>query len=209
MHKKLIIDCFEKAKSETGAEKTSVLSKHISDALSEEYNYPVNERTLRNYINDLEKENFSISINIANELAKYLGYKDLKDYSKNVANKKKKKSFNKYIIGGLIVVASYFGIEANMDKCMIWNEDHFEKIACEEKNAKPINKELLNRFKKINPNCDYAFFNEKGEVQVWYGKSFNKELEYFTQLEVHPETGKTLKLITNHMINKYICLDKN
>ena len=186
----------------------SALSKHILDVLFKDYGFPINERTLSNYFNDLEKndgEAFRISTNITNELSKYLGYKDLRDYSKGITTKKKRSSLNKYVIAGLVVVATYFGIDATSDKCMIWKEDRFEKISCEENNAKPINEGLLTHFKKINPKCDYLFFDNKGDVQVWYGKNFNEELEFFNQLGVHPFTGKTLKPITDHMINKYIC----
>ncbi len=210
MHKKLILDCFEKSKLETGTEKLSSLSKHISDVLLEDYNFQVNERTLRNYFNDIGKnggEEFRISTNIANELSKYLGYNDLRDYSKVISIKKKTISLNKFIIGGLVIVSTYFGIDAVRDKCMIWKVDHFEKISCEEEKAKPINESLLLNFKKITPNCEYLFFSKNGDVQVWYGKNNRREIEFFTQLGVHPETGKALKPISRYIIEKYICLD--
>ena len=60
-------------------------------------------------------------------------------------------------------------------------------------------------FKKINPDCEYSFFNNDGSVRVWYGKNVSKELEFFTDLGLHPETGKTLKPITQYMIDKYVC----
>jgi hypothetical protein len=57
----------------------------------------------------------------------------------------------------------------------------------------------------VTPNCEDEFFNEDGSVKLWYGKNKNKDLEYFTALGLHPETGKTLKPITQYMIDKYIC----
>ena len=49
------------------------------------------------------------------------------------------------------------------------------------------------------------FTSKKGDVKIWYGKNIVKELEYFSLLGVHPETGKTLKPITEYMIKKHIC----
>jgi hypothetical protein len=37
-----------------------------------------------------------------------------------------------------------------------------------------------------------------------YGENQDKELEYFSGLSLHPETGKTLKLMAKYMIAKHI-----
>lgn len=42
-------------------------------------------------------------------------------------------------------------------------------------------------------------------MNLWYGKNNSGEIEYFTALDKHPKTGKTLKKITDYMIRKYIC----
>ena len=208
MHKKLILECFEKAKSQAGTEVVSSLSKHISEILLEDYSFQVNERTLRNYFKEAEKndgEDFNISKSIANELAKYLGNKSLRDYSESNRTIKKNKTLKTYIIGVLIVMVTYFGFKLYQDNCMIWKGDHYEKISCEEENDGSIDSKLLKNFKKIRPNCEPIYFNKKGEIKIWYGKNRIGELEYFTLLGMHPETGKTLKPITAYMIKKHIC----
>jgi len=45
-------------------------------------------------------------------------------------------------------------------------------------------------------------------VKIWYGRNIKKELEFFTSLGLHPETGKTLDPITDYMIKKYACPKK-
>lgn len=207
MYKKLILESFEKAKSEIGSEKPSSLSKHISDVLLEDYSFQVNERTLRNYNNEIEKndgEELNVSKSIANELTKYLGYDSIIDYSQKNKKGKKNKALKNYIIGVLIVIATYFGFNANQKKCMIWNNDHYEKISCEKENTKPIDNRLLKLFKKIDPNHETIFFNKKGDARIWYYKNEKGDLEFFTNLGLHPETGKTLKPITQYMIDKYL-----
>ncbi|WP_435682498.1 hypothetical protein [Nonlabens sp.] len=59
----------------------------------------------------------------------------------------------------------------------------------------------------MNVTCDTVFFKSDNSVRFWYGKNKKKEIEYFTDLGLHPETGKTLKPITGYMIEKYICVD--
>jgi hypothetical protein len=54
-------------------------------------------------------------------------------------------------------------------------------------------------------SCETEFFDSNGEAKIWYGKNRKKELESFTAIGLHPETGKTLDPITVYMIRKYIC----
>jgi regulator of replication initiation timing len=208
MHKKLIFEVFDKAKKEIGSEVLTSLSKHIADVLEEDYRFQINERTLRNNYQDALKSdnnNFKLSRTNADNLAKYLGYDSLRDYSKNQKRPWLKKNIEKIIIGGLVLIASYFGCEANQKKCMIWDNDHYKKISCEKENAKPIDKDLLLNFKRIDPDCKSEFFDEMCDVAIWYGKNMNGTLEYFTSLGLHPISGKSLKPITEYMIIKYVC----
>lgn len=208
MHKEIILESFKKAKSETGTDVLTSLSIHISEVLFEEQKFQINERTLRNYYKKALKsddDDFVISKNIVAELTKYIGYTDIREYSETHKTKNKKRIFEKVGIGMLIVTATYFGIDSTQKKCMIWKGNSYEKISCEEENAKPIKKGVLLNFKKIEPDCSTEYFTKKGEVKIWYGKNPLKEYEYFTRLGLHPETEKTLKPITKYMINEHIC----
>jgi hypothetical protein len=50
--------------------------------------------------------------------------------------------------------------------------------------------------------CEIIFFNSDKSAGFWYGKNKNHQLEYFTDLVLHPETSKTLKTISAYMIKK-------
>ena len=96
---------------------------------------------------------------------------------------------------------------------MIWDNDHYVEVKFDiEKynisQLKYYKEERIKFFKRIEPDCNYEFFSSDGSVMVWYGKNAKKELQYFTDYGLHPETGKTLKPITDYMINKYICDEK-
>jgi len=211
MHKKIIIQIFEKAEKESALKTVTQLATHISETLEQHHNLQLNERTLRNYHNDVKnnRNEHSISPLILDALCQYLGYKNLKDYTL----KTEKKSFKsrllankeKAVIGSLVVIASYFGIDSFEKSCMTWVDDHYEKEKCETENTIPIDNNLINNFKKISPDCDYTFFKEDGSTNLWYGKSVSGEYEYFTMLNKHPLTNKSLKEVTVYMIKTHIC----
>ncbi len=70
---------------------------------------------------------------------------------------------------------------------------------------KLYNADRIEHFRKIDPNCETDFFKNDGTEMLWYGKNKSGELEFFTSVGLHPETGKTLKKITKYIIKKYIC----
>lgn len=95
--------------------------------------------------------------------------------------------------------------------CMVWVENHYEAAVYDEvkdtAEVRPYNQVLLDNFKKITVSDTTTFFkNDNVDFPlVWYGKSPNKKkYEYFNQSGLHPETGKTLKPITQYIINKHI-----
>ena len=98
----------------------------------------------------------------------------------------------------------------NKQRWMVWEGSHYVEVSFDAdkyplSSLKLYNADRIANFKQIVPYCNTIFFNEDGSVNLWYGKSAKGELEYFTSLGKHPETGKTLKAITPYMINKYIC----
>lgn len=110
-----------------------------------------------------------------------------------------------------VLMISVFGITkyAVDDKeCMQWQEDHFELVYCETNpddstngNPKiPIDKELLD-LRKIKITDTTTFF-KNGKPIVWYCKT-GDEFECFNEPGFHPLNNKSLKPITNHMIDKY------
>ncbi|WP_435412704.1 hypothetical protein [Psychroserpens mesophilus] len=152
---------------------------------------------------------------------------DLENGKSTIVVKPKNKKFflwyrtmsatNKILLYIGVVMLIAFGsistkhILKNETRWMVWQEDHYVEVEFDTEKHKVNQLKLykedrINLFKKITPVCDSTkFFNEDGSVNIWYGKNRNKELEYFTALGLHPETGKTLKPITQYMIDKYIC----
>jgi hypothetical protein len=116
------------------------------------------------------------------------------------------------IISSIILLFIVFVIiPLNKTKWMVWQNDHYIETSFDlEKynldDLKLYKKERIEHFKKIeSPSCTTFFFKANGSENVWYGKNSKGELEYFTDLGLHPETGKTLKKITKYMIKTHIC----
>ena len=127
-----------------------------------------------------------------------------------------KKSLKKHqvliLVSLLIIFISVGFFYINQQRWMVWNGDHYIEVELNIKKygidqLKPYKEERIKYFKKIEPTCDVKYFDESGKVNIWYGKNRKGELEIFTSLGLHPETGKTLKPITKYMIQKYFCKD--
>ncbi|MDY2588192.1 hypothetical protein [Winogradskyella aquimaris] len=224
MIKDLIVDAYKKGKEaliEQGSTNPSdnAISEYISIFINEDCKIQINPRTLRNYYKDaLEDPEKDISISrtdVINSLCQFIGYSNYQDYVKTKNSHPKLRASKKYNIIGLIVLISIFIVsilffKKNEPRLMIWNNDHYEEVEFNlEKyklsDLKVYKQERIDNFKKIEPTCDYQFFDADGTVLIWYGKNTNKDYEFFTDLGLHPETGKTLKPITDYIIEKHIC----
>ena len=92
-------------------------------------------------------------------------------------------------------------------ECMQWNSNHYEVVDCSTESSGfldpriPLNKDRLG-LKKLDPKTIKTYF-ENGQPRVWYAKIDDK-IELFNQPGLHPTTGKTLKPITQYIINKYL-----
>ncbi|MGE8424775.1 MAG: hypothetical protein ACN6PI_18200 [Sphingobacterium siyangense] len=116
---------------------------------------------------------------------------------------------NKIIAGsGIATILASGGLFLNSfnqnSSCMIWKENHYEKIECEETspqmNAVPYN-ETVFQLKKITKPDTLNF--ENALDKVWYTKK-NGEVEFYTNYGLHPENGKTLKPVTKYILTKYV-----
>ena len=139
--------------------------------------------------------------------------KDFIDVAPKITNKK-------YIglLLGIVVVIGGFTIWNfnNEGDCMVWNKDHYEAVSCDIVSNKmslvrPIvtkkEESVISNFKKIKI-CDTTSFFKLGKPCVWYGKSVDGNYDCFTAPGLHPETGKTLRPITEYMISKHILKKK-
>lgn len=223
MHTKLLVLAFQKAEQEIQTDKVSPRAQLLSDFIFEDTKEPYGERILRekyNEVKDDAKKTIRLKKHVEDSLSHYLGYKDYPAFleannSPELDERNKIQALwinNKLtIIISLIIVASVLIYNSlTRQRWMVWQEDHYSEVKfdLEKYNVnqlKVYKEERIEFFKKINPSCDYEFFNKDGSVRVWYGKNKDKELECFTAYGLHPETGKTLKPITQYMINKYLC----
>ncbi|WP_300671334.1 hypothetical protein [Soonwooa sp.] len=124
------------------------------------------------------------------------------------------------IFGVLFILGSAFGgyqffkpkqntstiqnlISATVSGCMYWNGDEYLQEDCDKINDKvnliPLNQEKLEHFKRIT-NPDTLTLHSVGKV--WYSK-YNNEVTFFTTQGKNPENGKTLKPVTEYILNKY------
>jgi hypothetical protein len=223
MHRKLLSEAFKKAKAELESDRISHLSQYLSDYIVEDSKEPYGEKILRvnyNKINNQPDEKIYLKEHAAESLSHYLGYSNFTDFIHNnqspeTYTRTKTTNFIKQnklviIIGVVIITGLLIYNSATRQKWMVWEDDHYTEVEFDPEKYKVnqlkiFKEERIQFFKKVTPNCEDEFFNEDGSVKLWYGKNKNKDLEYFTALGLHPETGKTLKPITKYMIDKYIC----
>lgn len=197
----------------------------------------VSSRTLTNYYNKYVegKENNAgePKNDLKNIIANYLDFKDYADFQKNnissvvfskksIDEHKKNKENNtsntigskeKVIIGTsvmLVLSIGYFILNTfSYNSCIIWQSTHFKKSTCNTKKA--IDNSIYNinvdKFLKVRVTKNTIFFKD-GVPLIWYGKNSNKEMEFFTDRGIHPETLKELKPITEIIINNYVIKNK-
>ncbi|MFD2969922.1 hypothetical protein [Sphingobacterium bambusae] len=90
------------------------------------------------------------------------------------------------------------------EDCMCWNGERYVEVNCADKTQRyqiiGLNKQQLDYFERIQRK-DTLSVADVG--RVWYSKIDN-EVEFFTQPGLHPVNfGRSLKLATEHIINKY------
>jgi hypothetical protein len=224
MYKKIVQEAFKKAQREIPGKTTKTsISEHISEVLLNGFKTQISGRTLRNLIDESNKidagEDISISTDYILYLCKYLGYEDynafLKSHPNEVKNKNKVVGYLKsnwiiLLICFITIIGAITVSAFNKQRWMVWDdtkyvETDFDAEKYNLNQLKLYKEEHIENFKKLVPNCETKYFNEDGSEMVWYGKNKNGDLEYFSFFGKHPDSGKTLKPITEYMIRKYIC----
>lgn len=223
MVKELLEAAFEKAGSLTGNSSVNGRATYLAEVISEDYRFSITPKSLTRYY----KEESKPKPEVTNALAEFLGYEDYEDFvirnsegeaSVWLPREKKKKQSDPgpmpgkrdrkrallFILAFLgIGLSSYYGFMAGSNECITWDGDRYVETICSgSAREKPINHNLLNNFRRTTVSDTTRFFRN-GRPAIWYHKSRN-ELEFFTAPGLHPVTGKTLRPITQYMINKYI-----
>lgn len=215
MIKRLLQEAFEKAETDSEKESINGRAEYLSEFILEKNKFSISGKSLTRYF----KSESSPNQQVRNYLAQYLSYENYEDFilknsdtpaqENNLKPDSTKKAIPRkslliiFLILPFVGIAAYVGYLAGKEKCMAWNEDHYIEVDCTgTANETKYNPILLKDFRQIKVTDTTTFF-KNGEVQVWYDKSNNK-LEFFTAPGIHPENGKTLKPVSNYIINKYI-----
>lgn len=236
MHRKIILESFKKSEialiNLNGKKPSnSGCAMYISEKIYGINSFVFGERSLRDLYNLAKSDTPKVveikQPQVVDALCKYLDYDDYADFVfKNTVKSKTRAKLNSMNISGkrkhniiivciiaILVIAITIYISIDKARWMIWHKDRYIEIDFDSKihsveKLKVYDEVRIKKFNKISPSCEYLFFKKDGSVNVWYGKNAKKEIEFFTDLGRHPDTGKTLKPITQYMIDKYICCDK-
>ncbi|SDS57157.1 hypothetical protein SAMN05192545_1639 [Maribacter dokdonensis] len=216
MINEIVQKVFAKAKTECAIHTNNALNNHIENSTA--ISYKTAERLCQKYID--KKDNIGKqSEHTINVLCQYLGYESFSDYVKQNSKEKISLEDNKVVtkknwklitaISLIVVVGLILGLseKSKEPKCMVWRIDHYEKTDCTTsytENIIPLDEVRLQTFKKVKVNITCTFFDETtGEPTKWYYKSGNN-IEFYTGPGLHPVNGKTLKAITEHIVDKYV-----
>ncbi|WP_127139392.1 hypothetical protein [Flagellimonas oceanensis] len=208
--KELVERVFEKAKKESQKDTAYGLCKY----LSEEEKVHSSERNLTRYYNHFidgkKEEKIKPDDATLDELSQYLGHTSFNAFIKDLEKKEhdidlegKIRVLKNYLTVAvilLVVLSLTFLFFASMyyrKNCMVWVEDHYEKIRCSGlENEVKLNEEVLLKMKEINDPLQC-------ERDMWYDKTDN-EVTFFTYYGEHPVNGKILRPVTEYICEKYI-----
>lgn len=114
----------------------------------------------------------------------------------------------------IITLITIFTNEFEEEGCMRWTKDHYERVDCDTKKILSAystsrviayDEKEYNYLKKVTVCDTTTFFNPDKTPRIWYYKSSNGKLEFFTYRGEHPEvSGKELNPITDYIIKKWI-----
>ena len=215
----IVLKVFEKAKKEHASHTRFALSNHISE--HSDLSSKTLERAYDRYINKQRKHGAPHADSV-NLFCLYLGYENYADYLKhNRKNSKERKWITitvSIVFGSILLIlgVQYWPVIDRMEnnpenQCMAWADSLYVKVDCTTQpfsefgtKVEPMDQSKLDNLKKVKVNMATSFFTENGKPMIWYYKSKDGEMEYFTAPGLHPITGETLKKITPYIIETYV-----
>ena len=125
---------------------------------------------------------------------------------KPVRSKKRMLWFVGFCMVAVAIVLVLAGIRSAKN-CMVWQNDHYSAISCEDTTVAQISKEPIDakqfRLKRIPVSKKTRFFVD-GKPNIWYLKNGN-QYEFFNQSGYHPlRKEKTLKPVTSYIAMKIV-----
>lgn len=217
---------YRKAKEACASAAKNALTKHVEEAVFEEYrmniSYKTVERAFDKYI-DGKKIGSPLAESV-DLFCKYLGFEGYQNY---ISNRKRKRILTISItiaFGAVLTMLSILrnelpvgfnhkSISTNANECITWADSLYVTVPCDTGPLSSFGTKIesekvvaFRNMRKIMVNASYQFFNENGEPLIWYYKNEEGEIEYFTAPGLHPANGETLKKITPYIIEKYVPL---
>ncbi|MDC8002739.1 hypothetical protein POV27_01625 [Aureisphaera galaxeae] len=215
----LMILVFEKAKKDSNETLKQKLAEHLGARIKD----PIDDRTFIRYYNGYilggrkrMPQKFTLKV-----LSRYLGFEDFEDFmqQKEVSVEKdimllervklRQEMRKRTQLGiGLIVLLSialiFFISKYYKKNCMLWVDDHFEKIRCSGLELEePLEPLRLANFRKVEVCQDSIFFKD-GEPVKFYLKHLGN-IEFFTYPGEHPiYNGKHLDPVTPTIIRSWV-----
>lgn len=205
MQRNLLKEVFDKAILNGADDNGNSIAMEIHRMLDETENPAISADAIRGYYRRYKNnESFNIAKNSKDQLARYLGFKNYREYVQK--NKRNGNSVLNYLLGVLIVALgislfwNFFGNEEQ--RCMIWLEDHYEETECLGRRLeRSFNRDLFEKMRMVEV-CKDSDIEKNGKPILWYDRTDN-EVTFFTYLDFHPVNGKTLKQATRYMVEKY------
>lgn len=121
---------------------------------------------------------------------------------------------NPYLIALAVILfvslTGFFIHKTTEPKCMVWKEDHYEMIDCEQEapmgllstdKIRPYNETLFEGQHKIIPTDTSTFFKDNEPVLFYYGRN---NYEFFTMDGVHPVNGKELHPVSRRIVQRHV-----
>ncbi|MCH4552214.1 hypothetical protein [Aestuariibaculum lutulentum] len=227
MKQKLFQEVFDRAAKQSGKDSKHGLAAHLEKVFMDEFKFSVNKVTFVRYYEKYIQGNGDIGNNpnteLLDKLSQYLGFSGYEDFvagneadaRKNGKGSLRKESFFKrhlitLIVSTLLLIGFGVYTSINTQRWMVWKEDRYVEVDFDTEKynlgqLKIYKEERIENFRQIQPDCSTQFFDRSGEVQLWYSKNENGDVDFFTSIGKHPITGKTLKGVTEYMIKKYVC----
>ena len=109
------------------------------------------------------------------------------------------------VTGGYFTYDHYVHRVTGNERCMYWDDDHYQPIDCNEKpprgQSQPIVRQLVTRLKRITRPDTLTPYSVR---KVWYA-NYNGKVEFFTAEGLYPpDTSRRLLPMTDHILKKYV-----
>jgi len=222
MHQLLVLEAFKKAQKEIKREEPYAIANLLVYYIESTTGKTYTSRSLVSKYTQAKKgsNNVRLQTFLVQPLCDYLKYPNFEAFKKDHPTDDTITSriivlwrtcWFKFLLYNLLLLFIGIGIYnyALRERWMVWNDFEYIEVKFDANlygsALKVYRKIRVENFKKIEPLCDYDYFNPDGRPRIWYGKDKVGTLQCFTDLALHPETGISLKPITQHMIDTYFC----